>query len=115
MPSLVRPNKIILAAALAALLLVLSACGGSSQTAQPPATEALPPSPTFTQTVVQSAETQPGSATQVVASPTDTVVLEPTEITLGFDLGDPKLKATNPTAFVPASGEIQLVEFFAFW
>lgn len=34
---------------------------------------------------------------------------------LGFDLGDPELKATDPTAAALAKGEPQVVEFFAFW
>ena len=34
---------------------------------------------------------------------------------LGFALGDPNLKATNPDTVVLASGQIQLIEFFAFW
>lgn len=34
---------------------------------------------------------------------------------LGFDYGDPNLKATAPGAFVRAAGKPQLVELFAFW
>lgn len=34
---------------------------------------------------------------------------------LGFALGDPNLKATDPSTVVLASGQIQLIEFFAFW
>lgn len=34
---------------------------------------------------------------------------------LGFALGDPNLRATDPSTVSLASGQIQLIEFFAFW
>ena len=39
-------------------------------------------------------------------------ILEPE---LGFAPGDPNLKASNPSNFVRAAGQPQLVELFAFW
>ncbi|MEJ2759666.1 MAG: hypothetical protein P8046_14395 [Anaerolineales bacterium] len=35
--------------------------------------------------------------------------------TLGFEPGDPNLKASDPNTFSPAAGEPQMVELFAFW
>ena len=43
-------------------------------------------------------------------TPSDTRIPEPE---LGFDYGDPNLKATAPSSFVRASGQPQLVELFA--
>jgi len=37
------------------------------------------------------------------------------EPVLGFEYGDPNLKATAPSSFVRAAGKPQLVELFAFW
>lgn len=34
---------------------------------------------------------------------------------LGFALGDPNLKATDPSTVSLVSGQIQVIEFFAFW
>ena len=34
---------------------------------------------------------------------------------LGFEPGDPNLKASNPDSVNLASGQIRLIEFFAFW
>lgn len=34
---------------------------------------------------------------------------------LGFALGNPNLKATDPTTVLLASGQNQVLEFFAFW
>ena len=34
---------------------------------------------------------------------------------LGFALGDPELHATDPSTVLLASGQLQLIEFFAFW
>lgn len=34
---------------------------------------------------------------------------------LGFTLGDPELKATDPQTVSLASGQVQFLEFFAFW
>ena len=63
-----------------------------------------------------SAEPQSGSdgADEAVEStPTpDPRIPEPA---LGFEYGDPNLKATAPSSFVRAAGKPQLVELFAFW
>ena len=57
------------------------------------------------------------------ASPPEPTEPDPVEDTqagipapeLGFDYGDPNLKATAPSDFVRAAGKPQLVELFAFW
>lgn len=36
-------------------------------------------------------------------------------LVLGFVLGDPELHATDPSTVTLASGQIQVIEFFAFW
>lgn len=38
-----------------------------------------------------------------------------TGYSLGYSLGSPNLQATDPSTVTLASGEIQLVEFFAYW
>lgn len=50
--------------------------------------------------------------TEIPASPTR---VSDVEYTLGYDLGGPDLRATGPRRVNFASGEIQLVEFFAYW
>jgi len=104
--------------------LLISACAAN--------TEALLPEPTATQAeklapsavVVEEAsgsdappegdpvvlEEQP--VEESAETPSDPRIPEPE---LGFDYGDPNLKATAPSSFVRASGQPQLVELFAFW
>lgn len=62
----------------------------------------------------ETAENNAQNNTQDEA-PSDMAEPEDKLSTLGFENGDPNLKATDPNAFTPAAGEPQLVELFAFW
>ncbi|MDH5507320.1 MAG: hypothetical protein OEZ02_08875 [Anaerolineae bacterium] len=79
--------------AVALAVFLLTACAGAAQTALPQTPTDIPmgqlPAPTALQDT-------PGPQ-------------------LGFPLGDPNLKATDPTTVRLASGKIQLIEFLAFW
>jgi len=109
-------RTLIFAVALAAML--LSACGGA-------------PSSAVTQAPVGDVETEVAVVTEPPVLPsTEGVVTEspPGQDDVGADagagaeypqqpleLGDPALKATDPGTVQLASGQVQLLEFFAFW
>ncbi len=93
-----------------ALVLLLSACSSGVER-QPREEHSNPPSP------------GPLESTDVSEIPTLTAAELPAPAEeaagdgpeLGFALGDPNLRATDPDTVVLASGQIQLIEFFAFW
>lgn len=79
---------------------------GPPPESQPPAVDAPvqtdQPEPQPTATDAQQTQTDPQP--EEVAPPP-----------LGFEPGDRQLKASDPSGVVLASGEVQLLEFFAFW
>lgn len=60
------------------------------------------------------AENNPQSDYQDEA-PAETAAPQDNLSALGFENGDPNLKASDPNTFSPAAGKPQLVELFAFW
>ena len=63
----------------------------------------------------QAAEQTSSDGGEEVVESTPTPDLRIPEPVLGFEYGDPNLKATAPSSFVRAAGKPQLVELFAFW
>ncbi len=83
-------------------LALLSTCAGEV----PIPTPTVTPSPIVLSPVVQEATLDVGGL------PTVTPDLGPQ---LGFPLGNPNLKASDPAGFTLAAGQPQFVELFAFW
>jgi hypothetical protein len=104
------------------LTLLISACAADTEALQQ---EAATPKPTEDQ--IQGSEPEvdavPDQPTEAessleVGEPADTD--EPDDLSipepeLGFEHGDPNLKATAPSTFMRAAGRPQMVELFAFW
>lgn len=124
----VSKNKIkFLVLLIIASVLILSACGNGSNSITLPSDETVEAvsvdgeavSPNQPETEMPTAPEDNGEAvptppkeTEMPASPTR---VSDVVYTLGFSLGGPDLRATAPGRVNLASGEIQLVEFFAFW
>jgi hypothetical protein len=108
------------------LALALAACAPNFPTAQPAAapvdegvTEPVE-SPTSAEPAASSTPAdEPGGSvdpTDPPAGPTDTAIpVQNTEAAAETCPYTPDLHATNPATVSLASGEVQLVEFFAFW
>jgi hypothetical protein len=111
----------------AALILLigitLSACGADTTALQPadtPEVEQAAPTTASEQTVEPAA---PTAAQKQAEAPTDPPAVPTANVSgntipmpeLGFELGDPALKATNPKVFTKAAGRPQVIELFAFW
>ena len=98
--------------------MLLAACGG---TAEPAEVEAPPPeveeaAPPAVENVGEESMEEPMEeppAPVEESAPAEAIEEEMPQ--LGFELGDPQLKSTDPAGVALASGEVQLVEFFAFW
>ena len=109
------------------LALAVGACNGqtSSPAESPSKGDVAPPAPTATQAVpavdepteIEQAQTKPTDAGEEKAMPeevVDTPAASPTEVAfvpsdrLGFT-------PTSPSTVNLASGQLQFVEFFAFW
>ena len=94
--------------------MLLAACGGTAEPAEveappPEVEEAAPP-------VVENAVEEPMEEPPAPVEDSAPVEAGEEEMPqLGFELGDPQLKSTDPAGVALASGEVQLVEFFAFW
>ena len=106
------------------LILLLAACAPNLTTAQPEAPQAeqgvIEPveDPTASTAAVDTppAADDPTDEPVEAALPTETEApVQNTEISSEECPFSPELHATNPGAVALASGEIQLVEFFAFW
>jgi len=91
---------------------LLSACSGQSTQDDVEIMVTDPPSEPTQLAEVQST-TSEGQAPEAEATATTEGAFEPPPP--GFSLGDPNLHATDPQTVSLASGEIQLLEFFAFW
>jgi hypothetical protein len=87
--------------AVVGLMLVISACSAGTPAAQQVEEMAPPAVPSNTPVLAQQEATPTATAAQV-SIPTPVVVKS-------------ALEATNPATVQLASGEPQLVEFFAFW
>ena len=87
MKSKIQPGLAGWLALLALMALVLAACGADSAS--------LP---------AEQADAPPASDIVTIPMPE-----------LGFEPGDPELKATNPKVFTKAAGKPQMIELFAFW
>jgi outer membrane biosynthesis protein TonB len=108
----------VLGGVLVAAIFLLAACANAPT--QPPAEEAAPavPSPsealnieTESAEVVEPAD-EPAPAT---VEPASAAVSEPTPTDDEVREVRAGLEASNPSGFEIASGDVQLVEFFAFW
>ena len=110
--------------------LLISACSAKTEAVMPEVTPTQPESglsedsPAEVASVEESTEvdenttteTQSGSdVVEQTAESTPTADPRIPEPVLGFEYGDPNLKATAPSSFVRAAGKPQLVELFAFW
>ena len=110
--------------------LLLSACGADTQAllldtpTPPPVAEqpqagepevvTEPEKLTDAETTNEEEQAQ-AEPTDPPAEPTPTIDDRIPEPELGFERGDPVLKATDPGTFVRSAGKPQLVELFAFW
>ena len=105
----------------AALGLLLAACngviddtGGDLNVAPPPANDGgeadSPPDPPPPDTSVDEGEPQ-----QDQADPDEAAADLPPKPALGFEFGETELEATDPALVNLSSGELHLVEMFAFW
>lgn len=104
------------------LTVLISACAANTDVLQPATSTAKPIDDQIQETEPETAaepdqptETEPSLAVgepMDTPEPTDAGIPEPE---LGFEYGDPKLKATAPRLFVRAAGRPQMVELFAFW
>ncbi len=94
-----------------ALVLLLSACSSGVER-QPREEQSNPPSPESSLESTDVSEIPTLTAAELPA-PAEEAAGDGPE--LGFALGDPNLRATDPDTVVLASGQIQLIEFFAFW
>lgn len=102
--------------------LLISACAANTDVLQPATSTPKPTADRIQDTEPETAvepeqptETDPSVAVgEPMDTPesTDAGIPEPE---LGFEYGDPNLKATAPRMFVRASGMPQMVELFAFW
>ncbi len=114
-------NLFVKVSILGALALVLAACGGASEPAVstlPQGNQAVESQPSL----VVPDPTQPTQAATDLSQPALEVSELPTATTkskegipLGFTLGAPGLRATNPSRVNFAKGEPQVIEYFAFW
>jgi hypothetical protein len=110
--------------------LLLSACGAKTEAVMPeviptetesglsedPPAEVASVEETSVVDENTTTETQTGSdVAEPAAESTPTPDPRIPEPELGFEYGDPNLKATAPSSFVRAAGKPQLVELFAFW
>lgn len=92
------------------LVLALTACGPETQSSEsasgPVATNAAPATSMPTDVPAEPAATEAASATQAELS----TEAPPVTVTPRAEM-----EATNPGTVVLASGQPQLIEFFAFW
>ena len=120
MNAMLKHNKLIFIIA-SIVLLTFAACGGNINTETSQATE-----PDVVQSggeqglTGESQQDEPTGNEQTIQSesPQAETPVSTTEVesyALGFNLGGPDLRATDPSTVSLANGEIQLVEFFAFW
>ena len=100
-----RSSKFIILFSIAAIL--LAACGSTA--AEPVVQEELPP-------VVATLAEQP-EVEVVDEAPGGELAVEEqvAAFTPGYELGSSQLVSTDPSTVSLASGEIQVLEFFAFW
>jgi hypothetical protein len=121
-----RKNRFtLILAALLAGVFVLSACSGLA-----PADQGVQESGSPAQSAVEpSAETETGQDEAQAPDPTDAQAQEPDQAsdpesdspteapaaTAGAVVPRQGLEASDPSSAVLASGQVQLVEFFAFW
>lgn len=118
------PRWLTLTAALAVLLAAfsLAACNANTAALTPATNTPLPP-PT-------DPPLEPSTDANTIENPTPAMADDPTEAPdqdtsttdgtipmpeLGFEPGDPKLKASDLQTFRKDVGQPQLVELFAFW
>lgn len=112
-------NQLLHSSRLALLILVLAlslaACGGNTDTL--PASESVNESSSGAATDPTADSAAPTLPVSDLPAPTesDSDSGSSGRPELGFALGDPNLKATNPSTVSLASGQIQVIEFFAFW
>lgn len=120
-----KKRFVLLLTALLAVVLALSGCSGLFPAAQEVPQPELPAETETEPAVASETPEETGQA----PSPTEKQVQEPEEATAA-DSGSPTetaaptaaavqprqgLEASDPTSAVLASGQVQLVEFFAFW
>ncbi len=89
-------------------LFMLAACSPTAPPPVPP--EADLPAPTTAPPAENEAQAEPAEAVELP----DPTVEAPTVIPMPTSRGE-KLQASEPASFQPATGEPQLLEFFAFW
>jgi len=104
------------------LTLLISACAADTEALKPATSTSKPTDDQIqdSEPEVDAVTDQPTEAESSLevgepaetAEPDDLSIPEPE---LGFEDGDPNLKATAPSTFMRAAGKPQLVELFAFW
>lgn len=94
-------------------MLTLTACGSNEVTQ--PGSDNNNEGSSATEVVQPSLSESPTLAVNDLPVSTDSASSSAGTPELGFALGDPKLKATDPSTVSLASGQIQVIEFFAFW
>lgn len=105
---IVFQNKIkILLLLVMTSLLILSGCGSGSDLGIITSTEQV-------ETVSSGGEGVPSNPTDL-EEPASSDGEVDAGYSLGYSLGGPDLRSTDPSTVSLASGEIQLVEFFAYW
>ena len=107
--------------------LIFSACGSEAESTQQQRNETVESVSVDEESVLPN-QPEPETLTDpvdtgesVLMTPSETEIPAPTttgsdiEYSLGYNLGGADLKSTDPSTVALASGEIQLVEFFAYW
>jgi hypothetical protein len=104
------PSTLLKTGLLAVLLLVGCAPAAAPESAQPEA-----PAQTAAPATVEPPTPSPLPPTETTAPivPTEAAPTEAPQV-IATSRG-PNLEATDPSTYTRASGELQLVEFFAFW
>ncbi len=107
-----KPGIIITISLLAVVLLVGCAPAAAPEVTQPVLVENEPEAPLPATSTVSQPEAAPTEASSVEALPTEAPTEAPQIVATSRG---PNLEATDPGTYTRASGDLQLVEFFAFW
>ncbi len=94
------------------VFLLVALMAGCGRATQPEATNPVE-TPTASQTVVIQPTPSATEASAPTQTPTTEIIIE--SPTAPPPTPRPGLEASEPSSFVQASGQYQLVEFFAFW
>jgi len=107
-----KPRIILTISLLVFMLLVGCVPAATTEATQPVHVENEPEATPAAMPTVTQPEAAPTETPSVDVSPTEASTVVPQVIATSRG---PNLEATNPDSYMRASGDLQLVEFFAFW